>query len=668
MLHILAILVFTAVSNIDEVSLLIETYNGKEAGNIFRTHGKIVGNDQIFTELIDKGKKQASMMILGLTSILRNVLKPYNTRVYLSVGLVAVGTTSTENGNEEEEAIIEFKVFEWGPKISNFKQNKVSEIFKITSPPSIAKDIDSDDDSNDSSYEEEKNRPILGLADNANSPVRLAHNALSQSRRNADFYHIGGGAFSVTQSSTVTTRPEKNSVATLSFKPESSISRAQSYLPGLRNSTGNQQPYLSVKMDNNNVLDVKALAASIEDFKKESDKRISNLKDSDARISSRLELTALVRQPTDGIMTLEVMKKDCLLLIGDVNQILQERVTGRPASSITDKMTFNVDAIYGIGQALVEMVGEPDSVKTVNRVDQLIEFEEILKALISVVSTFWSGKILYKNSLSYSSLLSIFAGRPLFSPFCHGIQEILQNTLCGEQDVIYDNLKINTQSKALAKKLENGRWWYENPLGLLKSHSSTTNNFKNDKSSMCMLCYHVFNTNNKESDDIKLHPCKVLDHTDIENTDSVRVQVHLAKEIASLNPDQRSILEAVLAKKNVILVAAAGCGKTHLLKLIAMIYQVRVSPQYVIVTALFNNIALDIHGVTFNSFFKLGILSPNLEGVFAFDKDHNIEEFIRTKFNDLEGFSKLSRIRNASLLIIDEVTFSLFLHSYFFLF
>ena len=654
LLHLLTAILFTAVSKYDGVSFNMETYNGKSTGVISRTHGKVADKDQIFKELVDKGKKQASMIILEIISILRDLLKPHVTEVLLSVGLVAVGTILHNGSNEM--ALIEFGVLEWVPEIKNFRHNNISDIFKIPSGSPIANDIDSDDDSNDSSYEEAK-QPILGLADNVNSSIRLSNCALIRSKEEVAFYHLCASCIPITQAATVTVRPVQNKFAKILINAESEITRVQSYIPGLRNKGGTSISDIHSSMNNGSVLDLQVLENSIKKFGIESRKRISNMTDPESTMPSRVEVTASVRKTKDGIMTSEVIKKDLFLLISDVKQILDERVTGRPASSITKKINFGVDALVGIGTALVKMLGTPDSVKNLDRIEQIMEFEEISKTFLSAVTTFWSGKVSYKLSLLYSSILSIYAGRNIFSPYCRGIQEILKNSLPDKVDDIYEKLNIRLISLALDAALESRRFYYDNPMSLLALHHGPKKISKNDKTSMCMICNRLFETNDLQSDDIKLHPCRRLDHQDVERANSVRVEKFLAEQICSLNPDQRNILEAILTKKNVILVAAAGCGKTHVLRIIALILKTRISIDAVILTAMYNNIANDIDGNTFHSFLKLGLIAPSLEGSYVYNTDHNIKGFVEKKFSDAQGTLRLQEIRKARIFIIDEVTY-----------
>jgi hypothetical protein len=52
------------------------------------------------------------------------------------------------------------------------------------------------------------------------------------------------------------------------------------------------------------------------------------------------------------------------------------------------------------------------------------------------------------------------------------------------------------------------------------------------------------------------------------------------------------------------------------------------SHDYVIVVAMLSNIAGEINGKTFYSYFKLGIIDPNIEGKYVYSNNPNIPKLV----------------------------------------
>jgi hypothetical protein len=653
LLPILTIILFLATSNFDELTVILETYNGKSTGIVLRTNGKTTEKEEIHQALIYKGKKQASIMITEITGILSSFLKPHCTDVFLSVGLVVVGTIIM-NG-VEMKALVRYDIFNMCEKLKNLRKD-VSDMFKksdVCPKPDSSNNVDSDsdDDWNDSG----EKQPILGTADSGDKNIRFANHILISCKNIMDLYNVGGFSLNPEQSITVKFKPNGNKFISLSLDNISKITRVQTYVPALR-LKGTDIPII---MDIDNVLDVEAIRKVILNFQTGSQACISNLKDPDAMMGSRCEVTSKVENPKDGIMTSKLMKEGLLLLINDMQKILQTKIKGVCADTIIDKIDFGVKTVVGMGEALIEMVSTPFSGIQLSRSKQITEFEEQMQSVISVISKFWSGRQRHKYSKLYANFISVPAGRNLFSPFCYGAQEILKKILNGNYNRILKNLGLEKISDKLSKILEADQWFYDNPLMILNKKNASPDFVNNDPSSICMICKHVFNTSDKESDVIRLHPCSNLNCTDLVSIYSYRCQKYVVSQLESLNPDQRSILDTIMAKKNVILLAAAGCGKSHILKLINLIFRQRISKEAVILLAMYNNIANDLSGSTVNSFFKVGVLDPLKEGVHVYREVLDIEEFVKEKFSDSLGAKRILEIKHAEVLIIDEVIFFL---------
>jgi hypothetical protein len=311
---------------------------------------------------------------------------------------------------------------------------------------------------------------------------------------------------------------------------------------------------------------------------------------------------------------------------------------------------------------MIEMISNPYAVKDVTRINQMREYEDMSIYIRSESDTYWTGYINYKYSDKYAAILSCCAGRDLQSPHCYGIKEILMKILDGKYNIILKNLNLETVSNRLDDRLKADLWLYQNPVKLLEKNNANKNKDGRNSLSVCMICEQIFNTNDKESDEIKLHPCKVLNSTDIININSLRCQEHVAKKIETLNPDQHEIFDCILLKKNMILFAAGGCGKTHIIKLVNLFLRQNMSHDHVIVVAMLSNIAGEINGKTLYSYFRLGIIDPHIEGKYVYSNNPNIEAFIKEKFTGSSGISRILKIQVAKIIIIDEVIlFFLFL-------
>ena len=649
LIPILVAILFAATSNLNEIQIYLETYNGKSCGLIHRTHGKVEETEKIYNTLNDKGKDQASMIILVIIDILSIILKPHGTKVYQSVGLVAVGAIML-NG-VEERALIEFDNFKNCKELKDIR-NDVSKMFQKN-------DVYSDDDSNsddnfdDSSYEEVKESVLGEVEIDKSSSIRLKNNVLIRAQGVLKAYHVGGYSLPLLQSVTAKFSIRKNKFIGCSFSSQSEIKRIQNYVPALRRANN----VISTPNNTDNILDVEKFKTSISDFQNTGNRCISDLKDPNGNVGSRCEVTSIVPQQKNGIMTLKLMKEGLKFLIDDVNTILKEKTSGRRLDPILDKIAFGVDAVVGVGLALIEMISDPSAVKKISRINQIKEFVEISQYLTSISGSFWSGYVNYKYSNSYASLLSCFAGRNLQSPHCYGTKEIMMNSLNDKYNLILTNLRIEKDSKALDDRLKRDEWLYKDPLKILAKKSARKEKDRQNSSLFCMICEQVLNTNDKESPVIELHPCKDLNRTDIIDIQSTRCQAYIAEKLDSLTRDQHEIFDSILAGKNLILLAPGGCGKTHVLKLAYLFLRQKRGQSHVILVAMLNNIAAEINGRTFNSYFGLGIIECEKEGKYVYCKNPDFEAFIAEKFLDGSGASRLLEIQAAKVLIIDEVIF-----------
>jgi energy-coupling factor transporter ATP-binding protein EcfA2 len=185
----------------------------------------------------------------------------------------------------------------------------------------------------------------------------------------------------------------------------------------------------------------------------------------------------------------------------------------------------------------------------------------------------------------------------------------------------------------------------------------------------------LFSSGIIKSDEINFHPCvpclikdvrvnvRVRDE-DIISIHDKRVTAYIRKSIDSLTPDQSNILSATVAKKNIIVVAPAGSGKTHVLKIINVIYRLHLGSASVIVTAMFNIIATSIHGKTLHSFLKLGCATAATVGRYIYNENSDLNDFILECYKDPRDMERLEHIRRAVIMIIDEVIFNLCFHCY----
>jgi hypothetical protein len=660
----------------------LETYNGKASGIVSRNCSTA---EDICKELISRGRIQASMIIPEIIGILKDVLVPFKTEVCQSVGLLASGTTL----KKKEMALIKFNTIELNASIKDIRKRSALDIFKKENTLEIVNnsnklidkvahskvsddeiidhevdDMDVEmDDEEDSSYEE-KVKPILGTADFTNKPIRIANFSLLKATNNLQTYHVAGFALPLDQSMTVNISPKGNDkYFRLKFKKDSNLRRIQLYVPALRNQETHAD-YFNMRIDEDNIFDIGSSKKSLERFNKFSRNRVDELRNPKFKLGARCEVTSKVRQPSDGIMTPKLIREGLFCLVSDVNTIHNTTSEGYCASSIVQKISLGIDGIVGLGTALFEMVGTPSLVKKSSRLDTLVEFGELLLQLRTLIASFWRGSIRMNGSNSYAPCLSICAGRNLITPYCYGIQELLKEKLQGKRESIYANLKIEEDSVELCKLMQKNRIFFDDPLRLLNIFKDTSNknSIDYDRTHICMVCHQLFSSGNMESEEIKLHPCRPI-RDDVRDKDVIgihnnRVSVYIRNSIDSLTPDQSNILSATVAKKSVIIVAAAGSGKTHVLKLINVIYRRYLNPFSVIMTAMFNIIATSINGKTFHSFLKLGCATAATVGRYIYDENSDLNDFVTECYKDPKDFERLEHMRRAEIMIIDEVIFN----------
>lgn len=110
--------------------------------------------------------------------------------------------------------------------------------------------------------------------------------------------------------------------------------------------------------------------------------------------------------------------------------------------------------------------------------------------------------------------------------------------------------------------------------------------------------------------------------------------------IKNLNKNQAKALKLLLnSKKNIFLTGAAGTGKSHVIKLFREIRQMQQNP--VPVVASTGAAAILVNGVTFNSYFGLGIMSGGVKA---------------TVENAMTSRATVERIVYADTVIVDEVS------------
>lgn len=110
--------------------------------------------------------------------------------------------------------------------------------------------------------------------------------------------------------------------------------------------------------------------------------------------------------------------------------------------------------------------------------------------------------------------------------------------------------------------------------------------------------------------------------------------------IKNLNPEQKKLLKALLnSKQNLFITGAAGSGKSHVIKLYREVK--KMSGEQIPMVASTGAASLLINGVTFNSYFGLGILAGGVE--------NTIENAICNR-------SVCERIVYTDTIIVDEIS------------
>lgn len=110
--------------------------------------------------------------------------------------------------------------------------------------------------------------------------------------------------------------------------------------------------------------------------------------------------------------------------------------------------------------------------------------------------------------------------------------------------------------------------------------------------------------------------------------------------IKNLNPQQTKALKVLLnSKTNVFLTGAAGTGKSHVIKLFREVKKLH--QENIPIVASTGAAALLVNGVTFNSYFGLGILAGGIEATIA---------------NALTNRSACERIVYTDTIIVDEIS------------
>lgn len=115
---------------------------------------------------------------------------------------------------------------------------------------------------------------------------------------------------------------------------------------------------------------------------------------------------------------------------------------------------------------------------------------------------------------------------------------------------------------------------------------------------------------------------------------------HLSYMIKNLNPEQKKLLKVLLnTKQNLFITGAAGSGKSYVIKLFREVK--KISGDHIPMVASTGVASLLVNGVTFNSYFGLGIMAGGLD---------------TTIKNAINNRSVCERIVYTDTIIIDEIS------------
>jgi hypothetical protein len=411
-----------------------------------------------------------------------------------------------------------------------------------------------------------------------------------------------------------------------------------------------------------NVMNLKCIQKNSDDFFEKMERLVNALSGNDG-LPSRLELTAKVPL-TDGYLTKEAVNDTKLNLVFDLLQS-KKSWKGYLLKDVIDKIKFSYYGLHGRVKALLILAGDPNSTNLPST-EKYVQIFNGLYELNIAIKNFRSGRTKLNCSSSYAPSLGYFVGRIIADPFATGSQQVLTNLVGNTRyNGILEKLGLQIQSGIATKALEEGKKYLANPtkiMSFLKSkrpHCAT-------EGTVCLTCCCLikFDRSKAAHEEYQAEHKIFCFDADIVPLRSSRALLFVDEMKSLLTKDQEQVFDFGIrnyeATFRLILVAAAGCGKSFTMKLLMLALALMRNPNFALITAPLNTISEKNGGCTVHRLFKLGCLEPHLVGRLLMDGDVVKKENVQMHIlNSFKVVADLQQFVDAEILFLDEVCLDL---------
>ena len=407
-------------------------------------------------------------------------------------------------------------------------------------------------------------------------------------------------------------------------------------------------------------------AINIQKLKNDKDEAIKNAKTfirswEDCEQPGRLEVTVEVPLDAkgDGKFTMRKFEKQLARSIHDILSVIADkRIHGHRAAHYASLMELYIDGLNGLADAAITLLqSKPPSSDTSRYYE---EFARVKKSIRAHFACLYNGRLSYSNKYFFCPLLQIYMGRPVFHPetFAPVVHSILLRVVGGRTN--FDKLLLQFYGEIfLLNSVEAQRSLNRMKDTLLRPSFAGQSSGSRIPAVACKHCKMLFSKGIQLMERFMVHPCRVLKEDNRTESDIIDVTdpifVDYRAEKCSLRSLSQNILSKVVFenKRNVIVIGAAGAGKTHgVLDVIETIAETTGLESMVRVAQNKKN-AENIGGATVNAMFGLGKMDFNRVYKYIHTRgDERIEavrKFLRSMKED-----RIEHIRNAIYLIWDE--------------
>lgn len=348
--------------------------------------------------------------------------------------------------------------------------------------------------------------------------------------------------------------------------------------------------------------------------------------------------------------------------LSDVLTIIRERkLKGFPAKKVSSLCKIYMHGLNGLSDACIALQQDHEFVtKGTSAISRFHEFSLLSKALHGHFMMMYSGRLSFRNKYCFAPRLSVFMRRALFIPeaLIPNTHRILLGRAGGAKFVkrVWEELKIDEASFTVKEEFGKGHC-----LKHLQYPDSYTKDWRDRQDPfVCRHCMKMFVTNN-DLERFKFHQCVVTsrDRTDLIPIEAKEYQDYREARMKKRTPDQIELHSLVVVqKKSVIVLGDAGSGKSFAADdIIRSIIQHR-GAHAVVVVSHGQKVAENIHGITVNKCFRLGVLEYN--AVYQYihtrgnDRIKAVEEFVNKYFKGEGNQMYMERLISAVFLIWDE--------------